>query len=210
MSEQTFEQEIAARDRLYKASAKRPEIVDVPAMSFLMVDGAGDPNTSQAYRDALEALYAVAYTLKFALKKAEGINYRVAPLEGLWWSDDMNAFQTGAKDTWLWTMMIAQPSIVTPAWVDKAMEEVQRKKAPVALPLLRFERFHEGLSAQIMHIGPYATEAPTIEKLHDFIHIEGGALTGRHHEIYLGDPRRAAPEKLKTVIRQPFVRPQVG
>ncbi len=210
MSEQTFEQEIAARDRLYKASAKRPEIVDVPAMSFLMVDGAGDPNTSQAYRDALEALYVVAYTLKFALKKAEGINYRVAPLEGLWWSEDLDAFLTGAKDNWLWTMMIAQPSIVTPAWVDKAMEEVQRKKAPVALALLRFERFHEGLSAQIMHIGPYATEAPTIQKLHDFIHIEGGTLTGHHHEIYLGDPRRAAPEKLKTVIRQPFVRQQVG
>ena len=210
MSTQAFEQEIAARDRLYKPSAKTPEIVDVPPMNFLMVDGAGDPNTSQAYRDALEALYAMAYTLKFASKKADGVSYKVAPLEGLWWSDDMNAFPTGAKDTWSWTMMIAQPSIVTPAWVEQAKEEVRRKKAPVALPLVRFGPFHEGLSAQIMHIGPYATEAPTIQQLHDFIHAEGGALTGRHHEIYLGDPRRAAPEKLKTVIRQPFVRQPAG
>ncbi|MCB0055156.1 MAG: GyrI-like domain-containing protein, partial [Caldilinea sp.] len=135
MSTQAFEQEIAARDRLYKPSAKTPEIVDVPPMNFLMVDGAGDPNTSQAYRDALEALYAMAYTLKFASKKADGVSYKVAPLEGLWWSDDMNAFPTGAKDTWSWTMMIAQPSIVTPAWVEQAKEEVRRKKAPVALPL---------------------------------------------------------------------------
>ncbi len=209
MSTQAFEQEIAARDRLYKPSAKKPEIVDVPPMNFLMVDGVGDPNTSAAYRDALESLYAMAYTLKFALKKAEGINYGVAPLEGLWWSEDLDAFLAGAKDTWSWTMMIAQPSIVTPAWVDKAREEVQRKKAPVALPLVRFDRFHEGLSAQIMHIGPYAMEAPTIQKLHDFIQAEGGVFDGhaqKHHELYLGDPRRAAPEKLKTVIRQPFVR----
>jgi hypothetical protein len=175
-------------------------------MHFLMVDGAGDPNTSQTYRDALEALYALTYSLKFALKKAVGVSYKVAPLEGLWWGDDPNVFLTGAKERWSWTMMIAQPSVVTMAWVDSAREEVQRKKGPDALSLVRFERFHEGLSAQIMHIGPYAAEAPTIQKLHDFIHAEGGALTGHHHEIYLGDPRRAAPEKLKTVIRQPFAR----
>lgn len=176
---------------------------------ILLVDGVGDPNTSQAYRDAL---YAMAYTLKFALKQAEGVNFRVAPLEGLWWSDDLNAFLTGAKESFLWTMMIAQPSIVTPAWMDQVREEVLRKKAPVALPLVRFERFPEGLSAQIMHIGPYTAEAPTIQKLHAVIRAQGGVFDGKmqeHHEIYLGDPNRAAPEKLKTVIRQPFVQQQV-
>lgn len=207
MSNQTLEQELAARDRLYKAPAKKAEIVDVPVMNFLQVDGIGDPNNSQAYMDALEALYSLSYTLKFALKQGEGVNYRVAPLEGLWWSDDMDAFVSGAREMWRWTMMIAQPSVVTQAWVARALEEVQRKKNPAALPLVRFERFHEGLAAQIMHIGPYSAEAPTIQRLHDFIRAEGGVLASKHHEIYLGDPRRAAPEKLKTVIRQPFVRP---
>ena len=209
MSIQTLEQELAARDRLYKPPAKKAEIVDVPVMDFLQVDGIGDPNNSQPYMDALEALYSLSYTLKFALKQAEGVNYRVAPLEGLWWSDDMDAFVSGARETWRWTMMIAQPSVVTHAWVERALEEVQRKKNPAALSLVRFEPFHEGLAAQIMHIGPYSAEAPTIQRLHDFIHAQGGLFDGRrqkHHELYLGDPRRAAPEKLKTVIRQPFVR----
>ena len=207
MSIQTLEQELAVRDRLYKPSAKKAEIVDVPAMDFLQVDGIGDPNKSQPYMDALEALYSLSYTLKFALKQAEGVNYRVAPLEGLWWSDDMDAFAIGARETWRWTMMIVQPSVVTQDWVAHAIEEVRHKKNPVALPLVRFGRYHEGLAAQIMHIGPYATEAPTIQALHAFIQAEGGVLANKHHEIYLGDPRRAAPEKLKTVIRQPFVRP---
>ena len=209
MATQTLEQELQARDRLYKPSAKKAEIVDAPAMTFLMVDGVGDPNSSQPYMEALAALYALAYTLKFALKQAEGVNYSVAPLEGLWWSDTMGVFLAGARERWQWTMMIAQPSIVTPAWVARAVEEVRRKKNPPALPRVRCERFHEGPAAQIMHIGPYAAEAPTIQQLHDFIHAQGGVFDGRvqkHHEIYLGDPRRAAPEKLKTVIRQPFVR----
>lgn len=208
----TIEQEIATRDRLYKPPAKKPEIVEVPAMNFLMVDGAGDPNASQSYAAALEALFALSYTLKFALKRGPGVDYRVAPLEGLWWSDDLDAFLAGARDNWQWTMMVAQPSIITQEWIDRAADEVQRKKAPPALPLIRFASFHEGLAAQIMHVGPYATEAPTIQKLHDFIHAAGGVFDGhahKHHEIYLGDPRRAAPEKLKTVIRQPFVRQQV-
>jgi hypothetical protein len=199
---------IATR-RLYKPSAKKVEVVDAPVMNFLMVDGAGDPNSSQPYMDALEALYALAYTLKFALKQAEGVNYRVAPLEGLWWSETMDVFLAGAREQWQWTMMIAQPSIVTPEWVARAIEEVRRKKNPPALQLVRFASFHEGLAAQIMHIGPYATEAPTIQRLHEFIHARGGVFDGgvqKHHEIYLGDPRRATPEKLKTVIRQPFVK----
>lgn len=209
MTTQSLEAELAARDRLYKASAKKAEIVDVPAMDFLMIDGVGDPNGSRSYTDALEALYSLSYTLKFALKQAEAVNYRVAPLEGLWWSDDMDAFVSPARNAWRWTMMIAQPSVVTQAWVERALEEVQRKKNPAALSLVRFERYHEGLAAQIMHIGPYSAEAPTIQRLHDFIRAQGGVFDGhvqKHHELYLGDPRRAAPEKLKTVIRQPFSR----
>jgi hypothetical protein len=211
MQPHSLEEEIKKRDRLYKPSATKAEIVDVPAMNFLMVDGTGDPNTSQDYKDAIEALYALAYTLKFALKKAEGLDYRVAPLEGLWWSEQMDLFRAEDKDEWRWTMMITQPSVVTRARVESAIEEVRRKKNPTALALVRFEPFCEGLAAQILHIGPYAAEAPTIGRLHDFIHAQGGAfdgLTHKHHEIYLGDPRRTAPEKLKTVIRQPFIRTQ--
>jgi hypothetical protein len=209
MNTNAIEREQQERARLYKPSAKKVEIVDVPRMNFLMVDGVGDPNTSQSYKDALDALYSMSYTLKFTLKRAEGVNYKVAPLEGLWWSEDMAVFTAAHKDDWRWTMMIAQPSVVTPAWVEQTLDEVRRKKNPPALPLVRFESFHEGLAAQIMHIGPYAAEAPTIQKLHEFIHAQGGVFDGRahkHHEIYLGDPRRSAPEKLKTVIRQPFVR----
>jgi hypothetical protein len=206
MTTQSLEEEIKQRDQRNKQSAKKPEIVDVPPMNFLMVDGAGDPNTSQTYHDALEALYALSYTLKFTLKKADGADYRVAPLEGLWWSEEMAAFLSGERARWQWTMMIAQPSPVTESRVVQAIEEVRRKKNPVALPLVRFASYHEGLAAQIMHIGPYATEAPTIQRLHEFIHGEGGVLQHKHHEIYLGDPRRTAPERLKTVIRQPFVR----
>jgi hypothetical protein len=209
MQPPTLEAELQARDRLYKPSPKQPEIVDVPPLQFLMIDGSGDPNTSQAYHAALEALYALAYTLKFALKKAAGLNYRVAPLEGLWWSDAMADFTTAHKDAWQWTMLIAQPSIVTPDLVEQARAEVQRKKGSPALAQVRLASFHEGLAAQIMHIGPYANEAPTIQRLHDFISAQGGIFDGirqKHHEIYMGDPRRAAPEKLKTVIRQPFTR----
>lgn len=195
-----------AIQRLYKASARQPEIVEVPALNFLMIDGQGDPNTSQHYHEVLEALYALSYTLKFAIKAAEKVDYSVSALEGLWWSDEMEVFLTGARDRWRWTMMMRQPVVVTPAWFERAVVEVQRKKTLPALPHIRLESYHEGLAAQILHIGSYAAEAPTIARLHEFIRAEGGVLAKKHHEIYLGDPRRAAPEKLKTVIRQPFVR----
>lgn len=183
----------------------------MPPIHFLMIDGTGDPNTSPAYKDAVEALYAVSYALKFALKKAEGANYKVASLEGLWWSDDMDAYTDARRDDWQWTMMIAQPSIVTQDWVDNIKGEVRHKKNPPALPLIRFESFHEGLAAQIMHIGPYSAEGPTIQMLHGFIRAQGYVFNGhvqKHHEIYLGDPRKSAPEKLKTVLRQPMVKPK--
>ncbi len=190
---------------LYGPTAKKVEIVDVPQMNFLMVDGEGNPNTSKSFGDAIEALYPVAYTLKFMVKKGKmAVDYGVLPLEGLWWADDMSAFSTGNKDAWKWTVMIMQPEFITPAMVEEAIQEVARKKKPVSLPLVRFEPFHEGAAAQIMYVGPYSDEGPTIERVHDFIREGGRELAGKHHEIYLGDPRRTAPEKLKTIIRQPM------
>ena len=188
---------------LYAPSAKEIGIVDVPAMRFLMVDGAGNPNTSQAFQEATEALYAVSYACKFAIKRQEGIDYPVMALEGLWWAEDMSAYTGGAKDDWLWRLMIMQPEPVTEEHVAGAIDEVNRKKGLPALAAMRFETFHEGLSAQIMHLGPYDAEAPTVARLHAFIGEHGYALRGLHHEIYVGDPRRSAPEKLRTVLRQP-------
>lgn len=188
---------------LYSPSPKEPVLVDLPDMNFLMVDGAGDPNTAQEYKDSIEVLYAMSYTLKFMVKIEDPENdYTVMPLEGLWWGED-ESFLFGDKDAFKWTSMIMQPEFVTEKYVAEAIEQVKRKKDPVALPKCRFESFHEGLSAQIMHIGPYAEETPTIEKLHAFIEEQGHKLRGKHHEVYLSDPRRAAPEKLKTVVRQP-------
>lgn len=209
MSTHTQDQDAELRKQLYSPSSKQPSIVDVPAMNFLMVDGSGDPNTSQEYKDAIEALYALSYTLKFAIKRAEKVDYQISMLEGLWWSDTVDVFVAGVRNAWRWTMMVRQPSVVTPTWVAQARAEVARKKQLPALPGVRLEAFHEGLAAQIMHIGPYATETPTIQALHDFIHAQDGVFDGRvqkHHELYLGDPRRTAPDKLKTVVRQPFVR----
>ncbi len=188
---------------LYSPSAKDVMIVDIPEMNFLMVDGEGDPNTAQAFREAIEALYGVSFTLKFMIKKEQAIDYTVMPLEGLWWTDDMTQFSTENKDIWKWTAMIMQPEYVRANLLERAMEAVGKKKNPPALSEIRFESFHEGLSAQIMHIGPYAAEGPTIERLHRAVREKGHVLTGRHHEIYLSDPRKAAPEKMKTVIRQP-------
>ena len=192
---------------LYAPSAKHPAIVEVPDFAFLMVDGRGDPNTSEAYHDALEALYSVAYTLKFSLKKTDAErDFKVAPLEGLWWADEaaptMEDLQRD-RDGWNWTMMIAVPDAVTAEEVAAAAETAARKRDLAAAPLLRLERFQEGLAAQIMHLGPYAEEAPTIERLHEWVAAQGYELRGRHHEIYLGDPRRTEPERLKTVLRHP-------
>jgi len=189
---------------LYNPSAKKIAIVDVQKMNFLMIDGAGDPNTAKEYKDAVEALFAVSYALKFMIKKGKAIDYGVLPLEGLWWTDDMAQFSMENKDVWKWTSMIMQPEYVTENLVSKALEQVEKKKNPPALPKIRFESFHEGLSAQIMHIGPYSAEGPTIEKLYNFINENGYELRGKHHEIYLSDPRRSAPERTKTVIRQPM------
>ena len=189
---------------LYRSSAKKVEVVEVPKMSFLMIDGDGGPN-HPTFQNAIEVLFPLSYTLKFMVKKGViGIDYGVLPLEGLWWADDMSSFIMGKKDEWKWTLMIMQPEIVTKKMVQEAIEQVKVKKNPVSLPLVRFESFSEGKSAQIMHIGPFSEEGPTIEKVHSFIEDNGSQLTGKHHEIYLSDIRRSAPEKWKTIIRQPM------
>ncbi|HET7495862.1 MAG TPA: GyrI-like domain-containing protein [Candidatus Limnocylindrales bacterium] len=192
-------------DHLYDAT-RTPEIVRVPSLSFLMVDGHGDPNDSDEYRAAIQVLYGLSYTLKFAIKKEIGSSYRVGPLEGLWWSDDMADFSAARKDDWHWTAMIAQPDTVTLDRLARAIEGLRRKRPLAATDRIRLARFEEGLAGQVLHIGPYRDEGPTIERLHAFIHERGFSFDGRrekHHEIYLGDPRRAAPEKLRTIIRQP-------
>jgi hypothetical protein len=192
---------------LYQPSVKEVAVVDVPTMNFLMIDGQGDPNTSQAFQDAVGALYSLAYSLKFIIKKGVvGIDYGVMPLEGLWWVDDMTQFSMEKKDEWKWTLMIMQPELVTRELFAEAVEEVRKKKNPEALSNIIFEAFSEGKAAQIMHIGPFSEEGPTIEQVHTFIKENGYALAGKHHEIYLSDMRKTAPEKLKTIIRQPMVR----
>ena len=184
-------------------------LVEVPEMQFLMIDGHGDPNTAQEYKDAVEALYAVAYKVKFASKKALDEDYTVPPLEGLWWAADMATFVSRDKSAWDWTMMIMQPDWIAAQIVEEAVRQVAKSKGLPALPKLRLDTYHEGLSVQIMHVGSYDDEAPTIARLHDeFLPENGLTEAGKHHEIYLSDPRRTAPEKLKTVLRQPVKRTQ--
>jgi len=190
---------------LYCPSVRQIEVVDVPAMPFLMVDGEGDPNTARSYAEAVETLFTLSYTLKFMVKRGSlQIDYSVFPLEGLWWADDPTLFLTGGKEEWKWTSMIAQPVFVTTEMVSKAIGETRKKKGLAALDRVRLEAFDEGKAAQIMYVGPYSEEGPTIARIHAFIKEKGGFLSGKHHEIYLGDPRRTSPDKLKTIIRQPF------
>jgi hypothetical protein len=180
-------------------------VVDVPPMDFLMVDGHGDPNTAQEYKDAVEALYAVAYKVKFASKRELDQDYVVPPLEGLWWSEDMDAFINRDKSAWDWTMMVMQPKWITREMVTKAIQQVADSKDLPALGRMRFDTYDEGSSVQILHVGSYADEAPTLARLHnEFLPQNGYIESGKHHEIYLSDPRRTAPEKLKTVLRQPI------
>ncbi|GAK59093.1 hypothetical protein U27_06069 [Candidatus Vecturithrix granuli] len=189
---------------LYAPSAKEVVQVDVPAMNFLMVDGVGDPNTSQAYADAIEALFAVSYTVKFMVKKGTlAVDYGVMPLEGLWWTEDPSKFLIQEKSDWQWTSMIMQPAFVTNEMIDAAIAEVTKKKNPAAISKVRFGSLTEGTCAQILHIGPFSEEGPTVEKVHQFIDARGKRI-GKHHEIYLSDLRKADPAKWKTIIRQPM------
>jgi hypothetical protein len=190
---------------LYNPPKDDFSVVDVPGMQYLMVDGHGDPNTEPAYQQAIEALYAAAYKVKFMSKKELEKDYVVPPLEGLWWAEDMDSFTAQRdKSRWDWTMMIMTPEWITAEMVQSAIEEVDSKKDLPALPRLRLEKLEEGLSVQIMHLGSYDDEGPVLARMHhDFIPNNGYAEAGKHHEIYLSDPRKTAAEKLKTVLRQP-------
>ena len=177
-------------------------IVDVPRLSFIKIDGKGDPNTAETYEQAVQWLYSLSYALKF-MSKAAGKDYSVAPLEGLWWAEDMADFTAGRKDNWLWTAMIMQPDWITPSMFAAARDKAKDKLGNPP-DSLRLEPFEEGSSVQIMYLGPYAGEGPTIARLHqEYLPANGLVENGHHHEIYIGDPRRSVPEKLKTIIRQP-------
>ena len=190
---------------LFNPSAKTPEVVAVPPMQFLAIEGSGAPNDNPLFEAAVAALYGCAYTIKFARKKA-GIEpeYSVQPLEGLWWVADADPaqYRNVPLEQWRWRLLIGQPDFITPDEVAAAKEELAKKKG-MDVSGLRLERIEEGLCVQILYIGPYKDEHPTIDRMHAWAREQGYALHGLHHEIYLGDPRKTAPEKLKTILRQP-------
>ena len=194
---------------LYQPSPKEVVVIEVPKMQFLMIDGMGSPGDSQEYQDALSVLYPVAFKTKF-LSKSKGKDYVVPPLEGLWWADNMNDFRSGNREKWKWTMMIRQPEWITKEQIDEAIDITKKNKPELSelLDKLRLESYKEGNCAQIMHLGPFSEEGPTIDKIHNFITEQKGKFDGfyqKHHEIYLSDPRKAKPENMKTLIRQPFI-----
>ena len=179
-------------------------LVDVPAQQFIAIDGRGDPNTSADYARAVEALYTVAYTIKFTSRNVLGRDFVVGPLEGLWWSDDPEVFITRAKDAWQWRMLVSQPDWITEELIEEAKRTAFAKKGLSAIAGLRRETLHEGTSAQLLHIGSYDDEGPELARLHhEYLAANNLRMTGHHHEIYLSDPRRTEPAKLKTVLRQP-------
>lgn len=190
---------------LYQPHKKDFQLVEVPDMKFFMVDGQGTPGVVPEYTDALEALYALSYKVKFLSKKLER-DFVVPPLEGLWWADDMAAFTTSRdKSQWRWTMMIMTPDWISAEMVAEAREEVIKKKELPSLGLLRWENYREGLSAQILHLGSYDDEGPVLERLHhQWMPENGYVFNGLHHEIYLSDPRRVEASRLKTILRQPI------
>ncbi len=192
---------------LYKPSGKNFSLVEVPVLQYLMIDGHGDPNTSKLYQESIEALYGMAYTVKFANKNIENTpDYTVMPLEGLWYMENMEEFSSSNKNDWLWTAMIMMPDFITSELFEQSRDVLKKKKNPARLNDLRLEKYEEGISVQILYTGSYSDEGPTIDAMHKFAFENGYKLKGKHHEIYLGDPRKTAPEKLKTVIRQPVTK----
>ena len=190
---------------LYSAFLNKVSFLTIPPLKYLMINGEGDPNTSQLYKNSLQALYALAYGLKFAIKKGTpSIDFKVMPLEGLWWVEDMNLFSVKNKEDWKWTMMILQPDMINEGLVKEICDQVVRKKGLVLAKNVRFEQYTEGDCAQLLHLGPYSAEGDNIEKLHKTILEHGYQRKGKHHEIYLNTPLKTAPEKLKTIIRQPI------
>jgi hypothetical protein len=192
----------------YRASVGRFDDVSVPPLRYLMIDGSGDPNTDTAYAEAIAAIYPVAYALKFASKKGRDVDYVVPPLEALWWAADMSSFTVNRDASqWEWTLMSLVPEWLSSDDVDRALARTaERKNAPAALPLIRAEVLDEGTVVQTLHVGPFEDEGPVLAELHDRIVPERGyRLAGRHHEIYFSDPRTTAPEKRRTLLRQPVV-----
>jgi len=188
---------------LYGAKAK-PQLVDVPKINFLMVDGEGDPDNNKSFEDALQLLYGLSYTIKFDLKKAKvGPEYTIMPLEGLWWAKKGPKFEIGTRGDWVWTLMIAQPDHVAQEHVDVAKGKLHKKDPSANVEICRFESFHEGKCVQMLHVGPYATEPETVKVMKAFMDENGLRQRGKHHEIYMSDPRRADPSKLKTILRHP-------
>jgi hypothetical protein len=194
---------------LYTPSAKEVNVVTVPPLNYLMIDGEGNPNTSPIYPQTVSALYSLSYALR-AISKAANRVFTVMPLEGLWAFKGMQEepfdITEADKDRFIWTMMILQPPHITATMFNEALANVRKKDTSERLNTVRFECYDEGEVVQILHLGPYSTEAPTVARLHDTIADNGWQLRGKHHEIYLSDPRKVAPEKMKTVIRQPFAR----
>ncbi len=199
---------------LYQPSAKKIEVVQVPRLQFAMIDGAIEkgygPGNSPGFQEATEALYAISYTLKFMLKKRKtyAIDYPVMALEGLWWVEN-GIFDIAVKDNWFYALMLMQPDVITQEIFEEGRAQVRKKRGDSdALSKLHLGFFEEGLCAQVMHIGPYATEPATMERMHEFMKENGYrdcvGRGGKHHEIYLGDPRKADPAKLKTVLRHPI------
>lgn len=189
---------------LYNPS-KEPHIVEIPEMLFFMIDGKGYPGDNPEYQEALGSLYGASYTLKMGVVKPEtGKDYVVPPLEGLWYMDDMSEWSMENKDKWKWTMMIRIPDHVTEKQIEKALQMFKEKKNPANIDRLRYGKYAEGTVVQVLYFGSYSEEGPTIEKMHEFAKNQGYKLDGKHHEIYIGDPRKTKPENLRTVIRQPL------
>lgn len=191
----------------YQAKAGRFQIVDVPTMQYLMVDGHGDPNSSPEFAAAVESLYPVAYKLKFASKRGLDRDYVVPPLEGLWWAEDMQSF-TAARDKsrWDWTLMLMVPDWIDQSMVAAAIEQVGARNRPERLDDVRFETLAEGRCVQTLHVGSFDDEAAVLAQLHhEFIPATALRMAGKHHEIYLSDFRKVAPEKQRTILRQPVV-----
>ena len=189
---------------LYTPSKKEFSIVEVPPLQYLMIDGVGNPVTSQRYQEAVQTLYSIAYTLKFHVKKTQEKDFTVMGLEGLWFMPDMKEFSLATKERWCWTAMILQPDFITADLFEEARRKAAAKgKAPLTNEV-RLETYSEGLCAQILYLGTYVDEAPTIAAMHQFIAAQGYLLSGKHHEIYLSDARRVAPEDNRTILRQPM------
>jgi hypothetical protein len=193
----------------YKAlytAPNEPALVDVPSLSYLMIDGQGDPNTAPLYSESVGTLYKLAYAIRFLMRDDYNLDFGVMPLEGLWWVEDLGQFTYADKSNWFWTMLILQPEAVTAEVVEAAREKVAKKHNPPLLGQVRLGKLEEGRSAQVMHHGPYADEKPSVDRLHAFIEAQGLTPHLKHHEIYLKDPNRSAPEKLLTILRQPVTK----